>query len=311
MDETDLRLLGILNTNSRMPFRELAEKLGISVQAVHKRVRALDETGVIVHYTANLSLKYLKAVPVGIGGRTKAASPSEAARGLGGDDSTSIVHVSGDYLSIMVMLRSIGDLDRYVEFVKREAQMVEMAILLPSAMGFTSPEKQSAAVEVPELTPLDFRIVRSLRWDSRKETVDIAEDVGASVKTVKRHLARMVGDGAVEFSTEFDLGAQNGTVSMVRIDLGPGSDKGRFLGDMRSRFGPRIIYMGFHSNVPDGMFMFVWSASQKVSREMEASFRENPRIAAFSNMLIQDKHQFPTWRDRLLEAGAAGAPPGK
>jgi len=307
MDETDLRLIGLLNTNSRTPFRELAEKLGISVQAVHKRVKALDETGVIVRYTAGLSLKYLKAVPVGIGGITRAASVNEVAEGLRKDDSTYLVHVSGNLLSIMVMLRSIGDLDRYVEYLKREAQMEELSISLPSAMGFTKLERQNVPEEPLELTPVDFRIIRSLHEDSRKEVVDIAEEVGLSAKTVKRRLDKMVDAGAIEFGTQFDLGAQNGIVSIITIDLKPGTDKGRFMGEMKQKFGPRVIYMGLYSNIPDGVFIFMWSGSQKESREMEESFQKDPQIAAFKNLLIQNKYQFPTWRDKLLEEKAAGS----
>lgn len=309
MDETDLRLIGLLNTNSRAPFRELAEKLGVSVQAVHKRVRALTETGVILRYTAGLSLKYLKAVPVGISGHTRAASANDAARGLGQDDSTVLVHVSGNLLSIMVMLRSIGDLDRYVGFLKTSAQMEDLSVSLPSAMGFTKLERQNVPEGPLELSQLDFRIIRSLRGDARKEVVDIAEEVGISAKTVKRRLERMMEAGAIEFSTQFDLGAQNGISSIVTIGLKPGTDKGQFMGEVKQRFGPRITYMGLLSNIPDGVFIYMWSASQKESREMEESFQKDQGIASFKNLLIQNKFQFTTWRDRLLEEKAAGKAP--
>jgi DNA-binding Lrp family transcriptional regulator len=306
MDETDLRLIGLLNTNSRTPFRDLAEKLGVSVQAVHKRVKALEEAGVILRYTANLSLKHLKAVPVGISGHTTAVPASDAAKALGKDDSTYLVHVSDDFFSIMVMLRSIGDLERYVEFLKKDTLMADISISLPSAMGFTSLERQNVAPEPLELTPVDFRIIRSLQGGARKEVVDIAGDVGISAKTVKRRLARMTEAGAIDFSTQFDLGAQNGISSIVTINLKPGSDKGRFMGEMKSRFGPRIIYMGVYSNIPDGVFIYIWSASLKESRAMEAAFQADERIAVFKNRLIQDKYQFRTWGEKLLEEKASG-----
>lgn len=307
MDETDLRICSLLNTNSRTPFRDLAEMLGISVQAVHKRVKTLTDTGVLRAFTANLSFKILNAVPAGISGHTKGASVDDVARGLEKDDSSAIVHVSGDFLSVMVILRSIGDLDRYVEFIREEAQMEAPSIFLPSAMGFANLERQNAPREEFELTSLDYRIILSLHRDSRKELVDVAKEVGLSAKTVKRRLTRMIDAGAIDFGTEFDFGAQSGVSSLIVVDVKPGLDRGRFLGQVKDKFGPRVIFMGTYSNVPSGLFVFIWSATLKECREMEASFREDPAIASFKSLLIQNKYQFRTWRERLLEEKAAGA----
>ncbi|HEX7392921.1 MAG TPA: winged helix-turn-helix transcriptional regulator [Thermoplasmata archaeon] len=308
MDETDLRICGLLNTNSRIPFRDLAERLGISVQAAHKRVKVLTDTGVLRHFTANISLKALNAVPAAISGHTKAASADEVAIGLGKNEFSAIVHVSGDFLSVMILLRSIGDLDNYVEFVKKEAQMEDISIFLPSTMGFTNLERQNLPKEDLVLTRLDYRIILSLHKDSRKELVDIAKELGLSTRTVKRRLKRMTDAGVIEFTTEFDYGAQNGISSLMIIDLKPGLDRGRFLGEVKNRLGPRTIFMGAYSNIPNGLFAFMWSASMKECRETEASLRGDPAIAAFKNLLIQNKHQFPTWRERLLEERAAEMP---
>jgi DNA-binding Lrp family transcriptional regulator len=308
MDETDLRICGLLNTNSRVPFRDLAEALGMSVQSVHKRVKALTDAGVLRAFTANLSMKFLGAVPAGISGHTEADSADDMARGLGKDDSSVIVHVSGDFLSVMVLLRSIGDMDRYVEFMRREARVVAPSIFLPSAMGFSRLDRQNAPMEDVSLTPMDYRIILSLHRDSRKELVDVANELGVSAKTVKRRLTRMTDAGAVEFGTEFDLGAQSGISSLMVMDVKPGVDRGRLLGQMRDRLGPRVIFMGTYSNVPSGLFAFIWSATMKEQRETEAYFREDPAVAAFKGYLIQNKYQFATWRERLLEDRAGGKP---
>ena len=308
MDETDLRICSLLNTNSRVPFRDLAKALGISAQSVHKRVKALTDTGVLRAFTANLSMRFLGAVPAGISGHTEGVSADDTAKGLGKDDSSVIVHVSGDFLSVMVLLRSIGDLDSYVEFMRKEARVRAPSIFLPSAMGFSRLDRQNTPMEDVNLTSLDYRIILSLHRDSRKELVDVAEELGLSAKTVKRRLTRMIDAGVVEFGTEFDLGAQNGISSLMVMDVKTGVDRGRFLGQMRDRFGPRVIFMGTYSNVPNGVFAFIWSATMKGHRETEAYFREDPAIAAFKSHLIQNKYQFRTWRERLLEERAGGAP---
>ncbi|MGA1873820.1 MAG: Lrp/AsnC family transcriptional regulator, partial [Thermoplasmatota archaeon] len=83
MDETDLRLLSILNHNSRIPIRELADAIGISVQATHRRVQTLVDTRVIERFTADLSLKFLKAIPIGVYGKCKVKDITVAIKGLG------------------------------------------------------------------------------------------------------------------------------------------------------------------------------------------------------------------------------------
>ena len=55
LDEKDRRLLELLAENSRAPFVELAEKLGLSEAAVRRRVKRLVEQGVIKKFTVELA----------------------------------------------------------------------------------------------------------------------------------------------------------------------------------------------------------------------------------------------------------------
>ncbi|MGD0708373.1 MAG: winged helix-turn-helix domain-containing protein [Anaerolineaceae bacterium] len=64
MDKTDLLLCMQLLNNSRMPYRALAAKLNLSVNAVHKRVQLLIQSGVLRTFTTGLTLHYLGASQV-------------------------------------------------------------------------------------------------------------------------------------------------------------------------------------------------------------------------------------------------------
>ncbi|MEM3400165.1 MAG: Lrp/AsnC family transcriptional regulator [Candidatus Micrarchaeia archaeon] len=52
MDKKDERIIFELLKNARISFTELAKKLGITETAVRKRVKKLEEEGVILGYTA-------------------------------------------------------------------------------------------------------------------------------------------------------------------------------------------------------------------------------------------------------------------
>jgi DNA-binding Lrp family transcriptional regulator len=55
LDTIDIRILQILQYDARVTTKEMADKLGKSVTAVHERVRRLEETGYIQGYVALLN----------------------------------------------------------------------------------------------------------------------------------------------------------------------------------------------------------------------------------------------------------------
>jgi Lrp/AsnC family transcriptional regulator, leucine-responsive regulatory protein len=52
VEEIDRKIVSLLARNGRMSFTELARQAGLSVSAVHQRVRRLEQDGVIMGYTA-------------------------------------------------------------------------------------------------------------------------------------------------------------------------------------------------------------------------------------------------------------------
>jgi DNA-binding Lrp family transcriptional regulator len=304
MDHTDLRLLAMLNMNSRAPFRELAEKLGLSVQAVHTRVQDLVGSHVIVSFTANLSFNYLRSVRIGLYGLCTAKNLNEVLKELGNNDCTSTVHRSGDFVYAQAVLRSLSDLEQYVEFVKKTTSMDSPVVNLPSAMGFSELEGIKTSERPIELSHLDYQIILSLHKNSRKETAEIAKELGISVPTVKRRLERLIDAKVIDFSTVFHAGDQSGFISVVILRLKSGVNKGAFISELRKRFEPRIIYMNISSNIPNTMSVFMWSASMRDSRDMESVFETDSSVESFNNYLIQYQYWFPTWRETMLEEKA-------
>jgi len=74
MDEIDLFILRKLLNNSRLTYRELAEMTNISVSAIHKRVKNLENEGIIEAYIARPSSIALNYLWVLIYGTSKAKS---------------------------------------------------------------------------------------------------------------------------------------------------------------------------------------------------------------------------------------------
>ncbi|HEY8481994.1 MAG TPA: Lrp/AsnC family transcriptional regulator [Spirillospora sp.] len=59
MEEIDRQILALLADDGRMSFTDLAKETGLSVSAVHQRVRRLQKRGVIVGFTAQLDSRQI------------------------------------------------------------------------------------------------------------------------------------------------------------------------------------------------------------------------------------------------------------
>ncbi len=59
IDEKDLKIIKLLQENSRIPYTELAKRVGISDVAIIKRIKKLEKQGVIKKYTIVIDPKKL------------------------------------------------------------------------------------------------------------------------------------------------------------------------------------------------------------------------------------------------------------
>jgi DNA-binding Lrp family transcriptional regulator len=121
MDSTDMKILSILQDDSRKSFVELAEELGLSETAVRNRVSRLIEKGVIKRFTIQLDLDKIgkpisSIVCVRIGGEI---GPIAASGLMDIEAITEIYTVTGEYdLILKILCKSIEDLERVVEKIR-------------------------------------------------------------------------------------------------------------------------------------------------------------------------------------------------
>ena len=69
IDALDKKILEIISSNARIPFKDVAVECGVSRAAIHQRVQRLIETGVIIgsgYYVCPKSLGYSTCTYVGI-----------------------------------------------------------------------------------------------------------------------------------------------------------------------------------------------------------------------------------------------------
>lgn len=59
MDEKDRKIIEMLQKNSRKPFTEIAEEIGVSEATIRKRVKSLQEENIIQRFTIEVDPKKL------------------------------------------------------------------------------------------------------------------------------------------------------------------------------------------------------------------------------------------------------------
>ena len=138
-DETDARILEILQSDGRKPYAELGSAVGLSGPAVHERVKKLEARGVISGYSAVVD-------PAAVGRGLLAftwitQAPGTTATDLTGDfagipEIEDCHHISGeaDYL-LKIRARDARDLERVIHLVQstRHVFTTETDVVFSSA----------------------------------------------------------------------------------------------------------------------------------------------------------------------------------
>jgi len=298
LDKKDVILSQLLLMNSRLPYRDLADKLGLSVNAVHKRIQALIESGVIRVFTAKISLSALKAFGVLVFGRSQIQSIDEACQKLGNHDSTFWVGVGGgNHLYIGAYLPNISELEPYVDYVKKEAQMLDPTV------GIIPPETDLPSLVTPRdttLHPLDYQIIYALHKNSRRSISDVAEELGISAKTARRRLSRMIREGLIELSMKWYPDASNDIATLFHLRLKPSADKSKVGFMLVEKYAPNVLFFWRFSNLPDHLICIVWTSTMKELRDIRESFESEELIQSFVPSILYTGYIFDTWRDKLL-----------
>ncbi|GIF03842.1 Lrp/AsnC family transcriptional regulator [Actinoplanes siamensis] len=127
MEEIDRAIVTALTVDGRLSYTDLAERVGLSVSAVHQRVRRLEQRGVISGYTAKVSYEAL-GLPLTAFVAIRPFDPSQP------DDAPErLAHLSEidscysvageDFYMLLVRVKSPADLERLLQDIRTAANV--------------------------------------------------------------------------------------------------------------------------------------------------------------------------------------------
>jgi len=290
MDETDYFLLKRLIENSRVTYRQLADITGISVSAVHKRIKSLEEDGFINTFIARPSYIALKYLVVTVFGTSKAKSMDAISKELGQHESVFYIGIAGGkFLYISGYLRDISELQDYSTYISKTAQISEPTVGIINFPYMTTPEP---------LTTVDFKILKALNRDGRKPITDIADDVGISAKTVRKRLDRMTENSLATFTIELTV-HKILFLTVFHIYLSEGSSINDTIRQLYQKYSKNVVYCLSYSNIPNFLTLHTWAENSQESQKIQEELQTEGFKDVIPHIFLSAKW-YECWIDQLV-----------
>jgi len=298
MDETDLRLCLLLRENSRIPYRELADKVELSVNAVHSRVGNLVESGIIDGFHANLGDGATKeSLKVLIHGESRFEELDDVVKELSKDKNTfKMFSTSDDYLYIYGILPDISEMSDYVEYIPEVAGMDTPEVFLPSV-------PKTSQNEDLELKGSDYEIINSLHQDSRKSLSQVADEIGVSTKTVRRRIDKMEEAGAIDYTISWYPIYSDDFIGILHCKVLEGKRDQR-LSDIKNSYYPNVFETEKASNHPEKVLIDTWANTLEKIQNIRSELYSKEYFGSIKARMFYDIEYFETWKDELLKERA-------
>jgi len=196
LDLLDKQIILALNENCRISYQALASELGLSVNAVKKRINKLIDTGVILEFYAYLSLAMSGGEILLVIITLEASASGQQVL----DSISSAQHVfAGSILSD-------GRLLLFAEY-RGALELDELGRFLHGLEGVTHIEMHTLFYEKGgkcELTKTDLKVLKVIKNNARMPIAQIAEHTELTPKRVRTVLKKLMGEtgSAPEYFTE-------------------------------------------------------------------------------------------------------------
>lgn len=286
--------------NSRTPYSQLAEMFKMSVNSIYKRVKSMVDLGVIKNFNAQLGpIHFPNYTNILFFGVSKTKDPKSTIEKIGAHDCIyNVTQASSNLFYIHSCVDNITILDSLVSFIRQVGQINELTVGIHSVPVGLSTED----LEDMSLSKLDYLIINALNENSRKPIVDISDEVGASTKTVRRHLDRLTEKGLITLTIDWYPDKTAEFLTFVQIYLEPSEtiDKVNLVKDLHKQYGSKIILSLMFGNLPNLIIICFWTRIMKELQEIETDLMSKGFESVKVTVLLEGKN-FPSWVDQYLK----------
>ncbi len=301
MDEIDFMISMILMTNSRISYRELAEMFNMSVNSIHKRVKSMVELGVIQNFKSSLNVTAFPNIANILAfGVSKTKNPKAIIEILGSHECVyNVTQASSNLFYTHSYIRNINQLDDLISFIRDKGEIDELTVGIEKSI-FSMRDEDLTDISFSDL---DYLIINALKENSRKTIADIADEIGSSTKTIRRHLDRLIEKKLILFTIDWYPDKTSEFLSFIILKVKPGInlDEKKVMDELKNQYGQKVLFSWSFSNLPDLIIICVWISVMKELQDIETFLRSKEFDSVDVTVLVEGRN-FPTWRDTFLEA---------
>lgn len=213
MDDIDKRIILELDSDCRMTYKTMADKLGLSATAIKKRITKLLDTGVIDRYIATLRLEMINADALLAIVQTDGSEFQEEIIDQMGKNPaifqvSSVACGKGGLYSVYAVTKGLSALSDFGTYLRTLESVINTEIHV-----LIYPRGKKV-----HLTKTQLRVLQQLVDNPRMSIVDIAELVGMTARRVRRTITELQEGGGINFAIFWNLGKGGLTEVLLRIE---------------------------------------------------------------------------------------------
>lgn len=297
MDEINFKLCLLLLDDSRMVYRELADKVGLSVNAVHGRIKELMIKQIIQGFQAHIGENALQgSIKILVHGESTQRDLDKILEGLSQDKySQQITSTGDDYHYIYGLLPDMTHMSKYIEKIPKLTGIEDPKIFLP--------DKQKVPQTNFDFKKTDYKIIHSLHEDARKSFSKVADELGVSTKTIRRRINEMEKHEAIDYTIDWYPVHSDDFIGILHAKVEP-EKRNKKLSNLKKYYYPNVFKTKKCSNDPEEIFIHIWGNSLKKIHKIRQDLKEEENLKSIKTRMFYDVDYFNTWRDKLLKENA-------
>lgn len=246
LDHLDFMILRDLRVNCRTSYEVMSRKYGVSANAIRKRVKRLQEEGIIADFVLSLSPAMANANPFFALAYSNQSLNDDALINMIGNHRL-VSAIGFDSYGACVIVGSYShpeELSEFSEFIRGFDCVRDCEIHpLPTHRG-----------RKRELSALDLKVIKSLRNDPRKSIITIAEDCGLTARRVRSILDRLIEEDIIRPTINVNPNTGNTIWVDLRIRWDPKVTSGEFIRNELQEAFPNQLFHEMHSAIEPVMW---------------------------------------------------------
>jgi len=293
LDDLDISILKMLTINSRMSDHSMAKRLQVTTNTVKNRIRNLIKEGVLQGFETHLSATFFNATHCWLSAQLYGTEPEgKIVEELGEIDKVSFIMPTTENLMLIAMdFFNSTDLDNTIQQMSGRKGITEIQTYIYSSQHLH---------KKIDISPLDWKIIKSIRFNSRKSPSEIARECGISTRTVNRRLRRLYNGGVIHHIIAFDPMASKGTIVYgIFAEYDARFPRDRIVksvtGNVKNLFNHFVMV-----NSPTILMIFFGKRFSDI-HDSENAIKAVEGVRSIKTYFCTKVYHFKDWRDKLIE----------